>query len=332
MANSKEQFLGWARSALEQYPLRVVELKFLGHSDNLTFQVTGASGAQYLLRLHTPVNTFYQGMRQLPEAIAAELAWMEALYHQGGVTVQQPVHSSAGNTLVQIEIAGAQPIPCTLLTWLEGTHFSPAAEDAPQVVTRLGTLVAQMHNFSAGWTPPADLLRPRYDGEHFRQIFAHLLHGVDLGIFSEAVYWTLRSTVREITAEISQISLDPQEWSMIHADLHVGNFLVNGEKIIPIDFSFCGFGHYLFDVSVCLAGGLKNDLRQYFLDGYRSQRALEESSFRTMEAYALAGRVSYYAYLIDHPGERRWLQTHIPRLAENECSRFLRGDSILEIL
>jgi Ser/Thr protein kinase RdoA (MazF antagonist) len=332
MMESKEQFLGWAHQALAQYPLRTAELKFLGHSDNLTFQVTGADGIHYLLRLHTPVSAFYQGMRQFPEAIAAELTWMEALYHQGGVDVQQPIHSNNGNALVQVEVSPGRLVPCTLLTWLEGEHFSPAAPDAQLVVNRLGALAARMHEFSTGWTPSENLMRPRYDGDHFRHIFARLLHGVDLGIFSEGIYWTLRSTVREITTEISQLSLDPAEWGMIHADLHVGNFLVNGPEVIPIDFSFCGFGHYLFDLSVCLAGGLKKELRRSFLDGYRGVRALDESTFRTVEAYALAGRMSYYAYLIDHPGEFRWLQTHIPRLAENECGRFLRRESILDIL
>ena len=57
--------------------------------------------------------------------------------------------------------------------------------------------------------------------------------------------------------EISQLPYDPDEWGMIHADLHVGNFLVNDQEIIPIDFSFCGYGHYLYDLSVCLTGGLK---------------------------------------------------------------------------
>jgi Ser/Thr protein kinase RdoA (MazF antagonist) len=332
MADSREQFLGWARSALAQYPLQVAEVKFLGHSDNLTFRVTDAGGALYLLRLHSPVSSFYQGMRQLPAAISAELTWMEALYLEGGVTVQQPVHSIAGTPLVLVDVSPGKNLPCTLLTWLEGEHFSPAAPESQLLVERLGELVARMHNFSSGWSTPLGLARPRYDGDHFRRIFARLLHGVDLGIFTEAVYWTLRSTVREITDETSQLSFDPDQWGMIHADLHVGNFLVNGQEIIPIDFSFCGLGHYLFDLSVCLGGGLKKDLRQSFLRGYRSQRPLEESAFHAVEAYALAGRMSYYAYLIDHPGERKWLQTHIPLLAENECSRFLKGESILEIL
>ena len=90
--------------------------------------------------------------------------------------------------------AWTRAVPCTLLTWLEGVHFPPTAPDAKLLVEQFGRLVARMHNFSARWLPQQELARPRYDGDHFRRIFARLLHGVDLGIFSEAVYWTLRST------------------------------------------------------------------------------------------------------------------------------------------
>lgn len=330
MPDAKELFMGWARSALSQYPLQIAGLKFLGHSDNLTFQVMDQQGACYLLRLHYPVNAFYKGKRQLPSAIVAELAWMEALYQEAGVPVQQPVHSAAGEALVLVDAGDGMSLPCTLLTWLEGEHFSPAAANARGQVERLGMLVARMHLFAMRWTP--ELARPRYNGDYFRRIFARLLHGVDLEIFSETVYWTLRSTVHKINTEIGQLSFDSDQWGMIHADLHVGNFLVNHEEIIPIDFSFCGLGHYLFDLSVCLTGGLKTDLRQPFLDGYRRQRSLADDSFQVIEAFALAGRMRYYSYLVGQPGEHKWLQTHIPRLAENECSRFLRGESILNIL
>ncbi|MBE0698840.1 MAG: phosphotransferase [Anaerolineaceae bacterium] len=274
MPYSKEDFLRWARNGLSQYPLQVADLKFLGHSDNLTFRVEGADGELYLLRLHHPVSYFYRGMRQLPEAISSELVWMEALYREGGVTVQQPVRSSAGKPLVQIVVEDGMSIPCTLLTWLDGGHFAPAAPGTQQLVEQLGVLVARMHNFSAGWSSPQGLLRPRYDSDHFRGIFARLLHGVDLDVFSEGVYRTLRSTVRKIMDEISQLTFDSDQWGMIHADLHVGNFLVNEGEIVPIDFSFCGYGHFFFDLSVCLTGGLKMDLRQSFLRGYRSLRTL----------------------------------------------------------
>jgi Ser/Thr protein kinase RdoA (MazF antagonist) len=138
-------------------------------------------------------------------------------------------------------------------------------------------------------------------------------------------------------AEIQQVPFDSQHWGVVHADLHAGNFLIGPAaagsardwEIIPIDFSFCGFGHYFFDLSVCLSGGLNDALRTSFLKGYRSIRTLAEESMRSVDAFALAGRLSYYAYQIDNPSEQSWLRRRIPEVVQKECTRFLQGRPVI---
>ncbi len=325
----------WARSALAQYALQDASISFLGHSDNLTFRVETPDGELYLLRLHQPVLRYWRGIRQKPEVIASELAWLEALALDERFTVQKPVRTQAGElvALVARENGTDQgergPLPATLLTWLDGEHFSPALPDAPAIVERYGILAAQLHTFSETWQPPDDLVRPEYDNNFFKRILSRLVRGVDRDIFSEEVYRTLRATNRKILEQISRVPDDPQHWGMVHADLHMGNILVNAGQVIPIDFSFCGMGHYIYDLSVCLAGGLRADLRQTFLEGYRSVRPLPESELRGVDAYALAGRLSYYAYQIDNPAEREWLRRRLPEVTRSECRRFLEGETIL---
>jgi Ser/Thr protein kinase RdoA (MazF antagonist) len=323
----------WAELALQQYNLDHPELCFLGHSDNITFRVEEPGGAVYLLRLHRPALSYWAGIRQLPEVIASELAWLDALAGEGGFAVQKPVRTRAGEEVALVSVGNADVIPATLLTWLEGQHFSAAAPDASTQVERFGALTARMHTFATGWTPPAGFIRPQYDLDHFRRVFARLMRGVDLGVFSEEIFRSLRAASRAILLELETLPEGPEHWGMVHADLHVGNFLVNGAYgnalIIPIDFSFCGFGHYLFDVSVCLAGGLKPSLVPAFMTGYRSVRPLPEGDLRAVEAYALTGRLSYYAYQIDNTAERPWLQRRIPEVVKNEVSPFLRGQHIL---
>lgn len=331
----KAQLLSLANLALGQYALNKTCVSFLGHSDNITFRVEERDGPVYLLRLHRPVLSYWVGERQTPELIASELDWLEALADEAGLKLQRPVHTRTGGWVGQVDIDGS-PTPVTLLTWLEGAHFSPAAPDALRQVECFGELVARLHEFSSRWTPPEGFNRPRYDEAHFHRLFARLLRGVDLGVFSEEVYWTLRATTQAILTEINALSDEPQHWGVIHADLHVGNFLVGGRpvdddgppEIIPIDFSFCGFGHYLFDLSVCLAGGLKPALRPAFLEGYRSVRPLPESDLRAVDAYCLAGTMSYYAYQIGNPAERVWLQRRIPEVAKGIYSRFLAGERV----
>ena len=327
---STELALSWARAALAHFPLREPAVRFLGHSDNLTFRVEELGGSVYLLRLHRPVLDYWTGIRQQPEAIDSELTWLEALAWEGSFTVQQPIHTSSGALVALVDTGEPEPHPATLLTWLEGAHFSPSAGDGPELVERFGQLVARLHHFSERWTPPVEMIRPRYDYAHFKQTFARLLRGVDLGVFPEEVYWTLRAACQLVLNIVSELPDDPEHWGMIHADLHMGNFLVCGEQIIPIDFSFSGFGYYLYDLSVCLSGGLNAALRPAFLRGYRSVRPLPPEDARAVDAFVLAGRLSYYAYQIDNPTERSWLERRIREAAQNECSRFLQGQSLLD--
>lgn len=331
MPPTKNDHIRWAQAALQQYPFKEYSLNFLGHSDNLTFQVDQAGGPAYLLRLHDPVAQTYQGVRQLPDVIAGELAWLEALLAEGGFVVQRPVRTAGGELIGSVEVDSGATVPVTLLTWLDGAHFTPSDPGATILIERFGELVARLHDFSSRWVPLL-YIRPSYNLDHFRRIFARLLHGVDLGIFPEPVYRILRAATQAILAEIESLPVDPLHWGLIHADLHVGNFLVHDGEISPIDFSFCGYGHYLFDLSIPLVGGLNAALRPLFLSGYRRLRPLPESSLRAVEAYALAGRISYYAHQIDNPTEQAWLNTRIPRLAETICQRFIRGESILDDL
>ncbi len=328
MNQTPTEFNKLADAALAQYPLREPVVRFLGHSDNLTFRVEDPGGATYLLRIHKPVMNFLHGLRQLPEAIGAELAWMEALVWEGGFTLQQPVHTTGGERVGKVEMDG-ESVPCTLLTWLEGGHFSPAMPDAVAIVRQYGELVARMHEFSTRWSPPPGFLRPSYDEMHFRRVFGRFSRGVDHEIFSEVTYRRLHGIGQAIMDEIERLPGDPQYWGVAHNDLHVGNFLVTDGKVIPIDFSFCGFSHYLFDLSICLAGGLKPDLRPVMMEGYRSVRPLPEEDLRPLEAYALAGRMSYYAYQIDNPSERAWLRRRLPLFIENEGARFIAGERLL---
>lgn len=325
------QLTRWAGLALQQYPLEKPALRFLGHSDNVTFRIQEPGGTVYLLRLHRPALNYWAGSRQRPELIASELAWLEALA-KGGFAVQRPVRTRTGDRVALVTVEGGEVIPATLLTWLDGQHFSAAGAEAAAQVESFGALAARMHAFAMGWTPPPGFTRPQYDLDHFRRVFARLLRGVDLGIFSEEISWSLRAASQAILSEMAALPDGPDHWGMVHADLHVGNFLVNGNAgdavIIPIDFSFCGFGHYLYDVSVCLAGGLKTSLVPAFLAGYRRVRPLAVQDLRTVEAYALTGRLSYYAYQIDNPAERAWLQRRIPEVIQTDISRFLRGERI----
>ena len=66
-------------------------------------------------------------------------------------------------------------------------------------------------------------------------------------------------------------------YNLIHADLHFGNVLVDGDRLAVIDFDDCGFGWHPYELAVVLAGHPTERFDANFeslLRGYRRVRAL----------------------------------------------------------
>ena len=75
-----------------------------------------------------------------------------------------------------------------------------------------------------------------------------------------------------------QMGCDTEMFGLIHADLSFGNVLFRPGHAIAIDFGDCGFGYYLYDVAVILAGPYGRpgfqERSDAFLKGYREVRSL----------------------------------------------------------
>ena len=129
--------------------------------------------------------------------------------------------------------------------------------------------VGRMHALAKGYTPRAESLRrPEWDrgGNLFSP--AKPLEGAlaALGGKREAV---LR--------QIARLPKGRDVFGLIHADLHFGNFFVDGESgpITFIDFDDCAYGWYvmdtamlLFDSQVLYPGADKDGFAEHFLRCY----------------------------------------------------------------
>lgn len=80
----------------------------------------------------------------------------------------------------------------------------------------------------------------------------------------------LREQLREIEQRLGK---SPERFGLIHSDLSFGNVLFTADEALPIDFDDCGFGYYLYDLAVILAGPWERpgfqQCREALLQGYR---------------------------------------------------------------
>jgi Ser/Thr protein kinase RdoA (MazF antagonist) len=237
------------------------------------------------------------------------------------------VQARNGSFVGQVE-ANGRLSPCTLLSWVEGELFDENRHNRPEVARSYGSLTARLHNHAAGWTPPKDFIRPAQDAAHFQRLFSEFRKGLQWGLIQADDWPILSEACAQAVSDMERFEALPGQWGLIHADLHVGNILVRGARVLPIDFSLCGWGSYLFDLSIALLGGLPTALRASFLEGYRALRPLAADLLSCVEIYGLVGVLSYCSFQIENPENHEWLVARIPRLVSGECKRYLTGEPV----
>ncbi len=247
-----------AYAALEKFGFNQYRLTFLQHLVNTTFRLDCNQG-RYLVRIHRA---------KTRTAVASELAWLEALAHETTVPVQIPQRSLDEKLIVTEKQEGVpESYPVTVLSWLEG-EILPQDCRSPHHFYRLGQLVAKLHHHAQHWTPPFELNRPTYDS-------TSVLGDDDvtykrLPEASRDHLQTLHEQVQEVEECLGK---SPERFGLIHSDLSFGNVLFTADEVLPIDFDDCGFGYYLYDLAVILAGPWEKpgfqQRREALLQGYR---------------------------------------------------------------
>jgi Ser/Thr protein kinase RdoA (MazF antagonist) len=215
--------------------------------------------------------------------------------------------------------------PCTLLSWIEGEPYEPGDEVRPVLINSYARLAALLHAHASQWVPPPDFIRPTYDAAHFERLFSALHGGVEANLIDAEDWSVLRRTIDRLLIDIEASPRSPDLWGLVHADLHSGNLLVRSNELLAIDYSLCGFGSFLYDLSIALVAGVPAAQRAAFLRSYRRYRPFPNDLFPLLDAYGLAGVLSYCSFQVGNPAQWEWLTGRIPRLAAGECSKYLTG-------
>ncbi len=326
-----ERYVALARIALRHYDLVDPAAEFLRHNENLTFRVAAAGGRErYLLRLHRPAPSNF--LVQSRGSLESELLWLEALGHETDIAVQRPIRNRRSQMVTAIAPIGeTAPLLCSLLTWIEGEPFRQEAADAPQVAGRLGELLARLHDHASRWVLPPGFTRVTFGPEFLKRTVMLLKGGVEQGLIGPRDYAVLDETAERVRSIIARLPRDRRWWGVIHADLQGGNILVHNDDIRAIDFSLCGFGHYLFDLGIALPC-VKSHLRGPLLEGYRRHRSLPENHVQLLEAFALFGMFNCYAFLMPNTDTRDWIRRRVPEVAGTHCRSLLAGEPFLDQL
>jgi Ser/Thr protein kinase RdoA (MazF antagonist) len=290
-----------ARHALEHWGVHDCEPELLKYRENAVFRVRLPDGRPAAMRIH---RLGYH----TDAALRSELQWMGFL-QSAGIATPSPVPTPAGDLFVLVGTAASgPPRQADCLSWLDGravgargVPLTYTPEQARQVFTAIGRTIAEMHNISAGWTPPAGFARHAWDFEGFfganptwgRFETSPFLDGSRREL-------VLRARDKAVKA-LSAHERSTRNFGIIHADLVRENVLIHDDAVRIIDFDDCGFGWHMYDLAVALYQNREEAIypmiEAALLDGYRQERELTEQDvaalplFAALRAFAFLGWV-----------------------------------------
>jgi Ser/Thr protein kinase RdoA (MazF antagonist) len=322
-----------ARTALKAYGLDAARLDFLQYFANIIYRVdapakvwaTATSGyyvpKRYLLRIHALSDV---------DAITSELTWLKAISQEAGLPVPAPVMTLDGHLLITVTTPG---IPkgrvVSLMHWLDGRSYHKGLK--PKHLSALGKVVAQLHNFSAGWQPPTGFSRPNWDWEALLG-GSHFSNDVDELVASMPARFQRPFTEVSIAARrlMEHLGKAPASYGMIHGDLYPENVLYKKGNAYPIDFEDCGYGYWMWDIAIALCEWAWGEdwarMRDAFFDGYDRLRSLPEEQWKQLDlflAIQFATMVQWASAFLKNDPQRRM---------EHEQLRDRNGAKLLEYM
>jgi Ser/Thr protein kinase RdoA (MazF antagonist) len=108
-----------------------------------------------------------------------------------------------------------------------------------------------------------------------------------------------------VRAELSAYGERPDNFSLIHADLHPDNIVRNGEDLSLIDFDDSAYGWHMYDIASALiedrlAPGF-GTLREALLEGYREHRPLAMRDVEMLPAFLLIRGMALIGWFHQRP-------------------------------
>jgi len=281
-----------ALSALLQYDLEWVSIRFIQLSDTITYKIETNTANRYLLRIHSD--------QLSKEEIRSELALLQSLNKSDALHVPEPLASCNGSYVLEIDTEEGYRRPyVTLMRWVDGEHASEEFTDS--TVYQMGVMMGKLHEAAAGFVAPSDFVRPIWEAESFNRQMAKL--GQYYGCFLSEEAWTsYQAAADKIVTKLGVMERSGNNYGLIHGDLHSGNIVFKDGVPYPIDFGRCGFGYFLYDMAGALLE-LYPKHRWMFIQGYESVRKLESDYVHHLESFFVMFMIENYCHHASDPRE-----------------------------
>lgn len=316
-----------AEKVLWSYEIQEPVVEFIRHNENMTYKVTDTSnGRHYLLRLHSPSTAGMLGIQHTPQGLESEMYILQELARVNTLRVQKPVVNRLGELVTEYDTADNGAGYATLLEWIEGSTLTLQEENIEQIAYSLGEKFAAFHNFSRHHALPP-LQRHVYNEERVDSCIVELTTGIESGLYSQEQYEIIAEVLRIVKKQMQELGSIPGQWGIVHADVQPGNIIITETGPCLIDFGFCGYGYYLFDLGSA-ATVFPGGLRKRFLEGYASAADFSLEQIRYIEGQIFMDTFISYLFFIGDSNRNGWVKESAAKLCDTLCKDFIAGKEV----
>lgn len=300
--------------AARRYGVPPSELTELNAFENFVYEAENEDGVALVLRVS-------HSTRRTVDYTLGEVEFVRYL-GAAGIPVAQPILSEAGQFVERI--ADTDPdhhFVVTAFERAEGVVF----DDAPPLKERywkpplfrdLGRIFARLHNRAQTYK----LSNPRFKRQEWYEYDV-----VDIDRFAPPEEQLVRARTAQIIERLNQLPRTPEDYGLIHADLHPHNFCFADGRITAFDFDNCEYAWFVKDIAVILFYVARAETRGHredavaaflapFLDGYRELRRCERAWLEAIpDLLALQRSMNYALFhqyrdpgLLDEDTLDRW--------------------------
>lgn len=297
--------------------------RLINHSENHTFLLCVPGGEAFTLRVHRP-------NYQSSATIESELAWLEALHRQTDIAIPEPVAGRNGKLLQRFSTSSGEERLAVLFHFIKGHEPSPES-NLVDLFGVLGGYAAALHGHSIAWKRPPGFERQAWTAASI--LDADGLWGdwrVAPGV-TDALRPTLDRADEQLRQRLVAYGMGPDRYGLIHADMRLGNLLVDDGHVSLIDFDDCGFCWFTYDFAAAISFHETHRaipaLRAAWLEAYQAVRPLTDEDVAMLDSMVMLRRMALLAWIGSH-AETRLAQTHVAGFAQGTADlaeRFLSG-------
>ncbi|WP_175988042.1 phosphotransferase enzyme family protein [Bacillus sp. Marseille-Q1617] len=263
--------------------------KKLGDFENYVYEVH-KEGTPYILRLT-------HSSHRSKNDVEAELRWVNYLHHNG-VNVSL-VNLSEGGSLVEVLEAGETCFYVCLFDKAPGKPVS-VKDDLfdEELFKKWGKITGKMHRVTKDYKA-SEYVRERWDEDDILQ-YSTYLSSEDAVIIEKA---------ERNKKKLHELEESPENFGVIHSDVHPGNFFYHDGEIHVFDFDDSMQFFFLSDIAIPLYYSVWWKLRKEtlevrsafgetfltaFLSGYLEEYSLEEDWIDHLPSFLLLRDLTLY--------------------------------------